>query len=174
MFILGLKHWMLFLLMLGPPLLASIVADPNPNAGPIIAGNLYLIIMYFLWLGNLGRMLLNWRRPYAWFFWLSFTFSFLFFIMGNLFLLANLDDVDFTSIGVGVMVMLFISLLILARELEHRSPDKQGRQTYLFDAMLLLVFPIGIWWLQPRINELSKSQYSPWHLAETEKNPRAS
>jgi hypothetical protein len=70
-------------------------------------------------------------------------------------MLTKLTTFDFTFIGVGVIAMLFIALLILAHELEYRLISvQQGRQTFLFDAMLMLIFPIGIWWVQPRINAL--------------------
>ncbi|MFN8340508.1 MAG: hypothetical protein U0V64_02475 [Cyclobacteriaceae bacterium] len=155
MFTLRLKHWMLFLLMIGPPLIASVIAEPNPVAWPRIAGNIYATIVYFLWLGSLARRVLDWRRPDTWFFWISIIFSFLAFVLVNLYLLTELTRFDFTYMGVGVIAMQFIALLILARELEYRLISGQKRrQTFLFDAMLMLIFPIGIWWLQPRVNTL--------------------
>jgi len=174
------KHWQIFLLIIGIPLLIEvldsfIVISGSGEAFTFRAVLRFLLIIPFLtfyfWLYSVGYLLNERIRNHlstrtgrfalsvgTSAFSLFFLSIFAFFIWDDWEQL--MIDSDLTYIAFGIVVFLAIATLLMALSFvaktlvrAERNADVKSSDFY-GEFVMLLFFPIGIWILQPRINEV--------------------
>ncbi|MFC4870783.1 hypothetical protein [Negadavirga shengliensis] len=174
---LKLKHWHLFLLLIGIPFFVSLIfaispfLDAKARSALDLAANLIMIIpfvSYFLWIWSSGSWLSQKDNdrpvtgPYR--FTLSVATSF---IMFSLLLVYNFIYWEneetpaswaYLAVGLVMFVALFTwlyALTYLAKTLVRTERKSAVRSADYFSEFIMAVFlPIGIWFLQPRINRV--------------------
>ncbi|HSJ67238.1 MAG TPA: hypothetical protein VK921_06175 [Anditalea sp.] len=174
------KHWQIFLIIIGIPILIEIldsiiVLSGSGEAFTFRAILRFLLIIpfitFYFWLYSVGYLLnkrirdhLNTRTGYfALSLWTS-AFS-LFFL--SIFVLFIWDDWEklmiennFTYVVFGIVVFLAIATLLLAISYVAKTLLRAERNAHVHSSdfysefVMILFFPIGIWILQPRINDV--------------------
>lgn len=176
------KHWQIFLLVVGIPLLVQMIQNiiyltsgqGNEAAYPAGVGLILILplLIYYGWIGSVGMAFskrsaspsLNTGR-----FRLSLWVS----CLTSVFLLvyfwaypqtinqAEEEAIPIMMVGVLVFVSLFTlfyCLSFMARSIVQLERGRRINSAEFFSEFVMAVmFPIGIWLLQPRINRLSKS-----------------
>jgi hypothetical protein len=176
-----LKHWHLFLIIVGIPFviqfIQSILFLASDQDHPETSSFLGLILIiplvcYFLWIRAVGKFSespdspqMNTRKfQISW--WIS--------ILTHLFLLIyfwsypqNLnrteEDEVIPIMVVGLIVFvalftLFYCLSFMARAIVQLERGRRITSSeYFSEFIMAVIFPIGIWLLQPRINRLSRT-----------------
>ena len=177
--LLNLKHWQLFLLMVGLPtvlefsLIGYIFSSQNFNA--IFPGFLIMMILFLVpfigWFYSLGTNLfkrlpatakMSLTRFKIFIFVYAAYILFIMAFMGDIFVTVSLDGRPSPAIFLFIiplhlfsMFCIFYCLYFNAKAL--KTVELQRPVTfndYAGEFFLLWLFPIGIWFLQPRINKL--------------------
>ena len=159
--ILSIKHWTLFLLFLGPPLIAAILADTEREYEQFQGGaNLVAITVYFIWIWTIAHSFsMNIPNSKLVPFNICFFGSLLSFVSLNIYFLIYAGPPEFRYLHIfeRFVFVLWLYCLYVAASLlktwELRRPIKATE--CLLYAFLFLVFPIGVWILQPKINKAS-------------------
>ena len=184
-FFLTAKHWILFTLMFAVPVLIYIITmiytvmTENPRlmlvVFPIVM--IFSIVMLFAWIWSIGNGLygqrphgtdLNIRR---------FRLLLLFVVLYILLLLIavvvlfafNYDTI-FAFIGsaggliilplhIFAMICVFYALYYNARTIRSIELQREPESSeYFIEMILMWIWPVGIWILQPRINSIYKGK----------------
>jgi len=172
--ILLLKHWQLFLLFyLGPGILQIFLFEKIMNS----EGQRYLIALislpayfvYSFWIYSIGIYLFrinqkgfNLTRFKISFFFLIFYF--IFFLL--LFAFIKVDTVFESAWAIGFVMLHLIAIFCYlycsyfnAKLLNSIEQTKNvGINEILGDIFLILFFPLGVWFVQPRVNKIVKFQ----------------
>ena len=182
--LLRLKHWQIFLLVVGIPLLVQLVQNIFiviggwSRQGPffVLSGILlgFSLLIYYLWIGEVGRKLSENQLPgsmnvgrFRFSFWVScissiFLFIYFWYYDYNINQFSGGGIVPITLIGVIVFVALFTlfyCLSFMARAIVQRErAQKITSAEYFSEFIMAVMFPIGIWFLQPRINRLASGK----------------
>ncbi len=162
-FLLTAKHWQIFLLLIVVFILAEIRIEDNPTL--TIAFNIVGTSIYFLWPLLIGHELQNYLPKKVQ---LNYTF---FMINGFLIILGIIGGAIITGGGtwhleglaaLPVFYLLFAWFYVFSfpgrtmRSIEHNR--EAGLSESIGDFFLTFFLPIGIWFLQPRINKIVEPQ----------------
>jgi hypothetical protein len=172
-FFLRAKAWQLFLVMVGIPVLFEIAmiigvaGTNNPQLMfifmPIIM--LMFFVPFFSWLWSLGTRLYEYApeelrtKPTKLKFGLVFAFTYMVFFMTLFSGLSGVKEPKFVAYILPFhflsMFFMFYSIYYVARHLALIEENK-AVSFYQFAGpfFLLWFFPVGIWFIQPRINKL--------------------
>ena len=181
------KHWQIFLLIVGIPILIEIldsfiVLSGAGEAFTFRAILRFLLIIPFLtfyfWIFSVGTLLNKRIRDHletkTGYFALSvWTSAFSLFFL-SIFVFFIWDDweqlmieTNFTYVVFGIVVFLAIATLLLALSFVAKTLVRAERNAHVRSSdfygefVMLLFFPIGIWLLQPRINEIHTKDPTP-------------
>jgi len=152
------KPWALFLILVCPAMIASIVSEPGEYSVLEILANIIGTIIYFFWLWSINdyvRRATEIRGDI--FFTVCLGFVFLCFVVFNLYALFNeISNLEYSSIASAIVLSLTVyCIVVTSRRLKSFELSRKAAfAEYFKDFVLLLIFPIGIWFLQPRINKL--------------------
>jgi hypothetical protein len=175
-----LKHWQIFLLVVGLPLVLQLIqsiiflssADGNEaNYGNSLGLLLILpLLIYYGWIGSVGTVFSQKNSPvpmptgrFRLSLWTSAICSILLlvyfwaypqYLQGT----DNEEAVPIILVGVLVFVALFTlfyCLSFMARAIVQRERVRRVTSSEFYSEFVMAVFfPIGIWLLQPRVNKL--------------------
>jgi hypothetical protein len=168
-FILRLKHWQLFFLAIGLPILADFFKTSEHGQGATIDMIVWVItvstVFSWIWtIGNelyklspIGQHLKLWRFRTA----ITSAFTLLVFIFWateNETIMASdyFLIILFTGVPIYLGLMIY-SVLYAAKTLKT---IELGRATkideYAGEAFLIWMVPLGVWFIQPRLNKLTE------------------
>jgi hypothetical protein len=153
------RPWALFLILVCPAIAASVISEPDQYSVLEISANLISTVVYFSWLWSINRFVRS--RPEASvndkFFYVCLGIAFLCFLIFNL----SAFFVDFSKanhpsiVSLAILLLAVYCMVATSRALKSFELRRQAVvREYFWDFVSLLVFPIGIWFLQPRINRL--------------------
>ena len=175
-----LKHWQIFLLVVGLPIVLQLIqsiiflssADGNEaNYGNSLGLLLILpLLIYYGWIGSVGTAFSQKNSPvpmptgrFRLSLWTSAICSILLlvyfwaypqYLQGT----DNEEAVPIILVGVLVFVALFTlfyCLSFMARAIVQRERVRRVTSSEFYSEFVMaVVFPIGIWLLQPRVNKL--------------------
>ena len=161
--ILMIKHWQIFIIILIGAVLYNFKIEGNTMLSMYftIAGT----IIYSLWpmlVGNELNQLLPKRITLNFNFFLINTFIWLVVFIGIL-VLSNGEGMTFTGLSVlplfYAIFAYFYFLAYPAKVLNSIEREKEASLgQYIGDFFLILFLPIGIWFLQPRINRILQKE----------------
>jgi hypothetical protein len=186
-FLLKLKHWQLFLLTWGAPLMMNIYSFSDPSS--IIRFFPFMMILFTLgmfgWIWAIATEMHK-RLPSGVFLNIG-VFKALFLIpmiymlgivsvMGFIFSVGpnNWDKPENIGVIVALTVVLhffsivciFIGLRFAAKAMKSVELGRMARfSDYSGEFFLIWFSPVGIWILQPRLNDLIKGSVQPQHTA---------
>lgn len=183
------KHWQLFLVFYGLPLLFESLLFfkynnrfSNINSSEFLALNflniLIPLLIYFIWLWYVGRKL-NYNLPLGIkqneitlnvsFLLIILYLIFLFFLI-NSGVLYNFITLINSSKNVNILIpfllitlLTFLALLFccffVAKSLRRKETKRNVKldEFFIDFLMIIVLFPLGIWFIQPRINKLFSS-----------------
>lgn len=156
--IIKIKHWALFLILVCPSIVASIFSDPNKYSKSKILANIIGMIVYFFWIWSINESLIGKMKVNRGVF---FTFcmglTFICFLTFNVYtLFYGIPKSNYSSIATAsVLVLTVYCIIITSQRLKSFELCRKAKFTeYFGNFVLFLVFPIGIWFLQPRINRV--------------------
>lgn len=156
---LTLKHWQVFSILLVGIILFNLTIEGNPLATMIV--EMLGLVVYTLWTVIVGNEL-NQLLPK------KIEVNFNFFLMNIFICLGTMITVLILSNGEGmtfsgwyaipVLYVFFAYLYCLAFPMKLLNSIETGKEAslgeYIGDFFLVLFLPIGIWFLQPRINKI--------------------
>ncbi len=159
-YILEAKHWQIFISLIIPSLIYSLV--PNSSILIIQIKNIIIGLAYYSWLYVLGKGL-NYCIPRRHMLSDTFlTFNFFFFSLSYTLLNILLDPgttINFRGVGFLLFLYFLFSYLYLfyfaAKALT--SAEKLRRTSFkdhIGEMFLLMIGLIGVWILQPRVNKV--------------------
>ena len=153
------KHLLLFLLMVGPALVASIIAMPHELSQSEILANIIGLTVYFLWIWSINKHVSNASQTQDdAIFKICLAFVFIYFLSYNLYLLVKgLPSEGYHWLFDALILLLTVyCIVVTSRRLKSHELGRTATVAeYIWYFVLLLVFPIGIWIIQPKINRLS-------------------
>jgi hypothetical protein len=166
-----LQHWQIFVIWIAPNLLRQFF-QPKINHGIEVISDLINHILYLIWLwiitveiGKMGQVRINNFFRVSFFLtviYLPYTqFSTIKYRAENIGLdWTTLDWTRFFS-----HILLFIGLIMSAGFCakvikSSESGERSGFGGYVLYAILILLFPIGIWVMQPKVQKMLKPQKS--------------
>lgn len=178
----NLKHWQIFLLVVGIPIVLQLIqsiiflssmGEDSANNGNILGLLVILpLLIYYGWIGSVGSkfsqrntavaMPLGRFRLSLWTSCICSILLMVYFWAYPRYLQAtdNEEAVPIMLIGVLVFVMLFTlfyCLSFMARALVQLERGRRVNSSEFYSEFVMAaVFPIGIWLLQPRINRLER------------------
>ncbi len=159
-FVLKAKHWQIFISLLIPYSLYSVIPDTSVLVVQI--KTIFMWIAYYSWVYVLGKAL-NYCIPRRHMLSYGFmTFNFFFFIIGFTILQLLLDPgttVTFHGFAALLFFYYFFSFLYLfyfaSKALTSAEKGKRTSFGNHIGEMFLLMFGfIGVWFIQPRVNQL--------------------
>jgi hypothetical protein len=178
--LLKLKHWQIFLLVVGIPIVIQfiqtiwIVASGNEvEAGSAPSLGLLIIIpllIYYLWIQQVGKKFSRSEgsppmktKKFLLSVWVScfsnfFLFIYFWFYPYNLDRAEGEEVIPITVIALILFIALmtlFHCLSFMAKALVQLEREREITSSEFFSEFVMaVIFPIGIWLLQPRINQL--------------------
>jgi hypothetical protein len=171
--VLRLKAWKLFLILFASIFASIIVETIKLNIGGLNSAqlaalfNIIGLIIFFLWLMLLGLQINKIKE-------IPYHFSNLLLVLATIsatstYIEMNLQvllkEYDFIPFYIGFILMPFTIwglIYIFSRipkslnSIENKRIVKSSE--YLKDSLLLFIFPIGVWFIQPRINKIAKEE----------------
>lgn len=153
-----LKAWLLFVIFMGPGLLAAIIEDPGDFSLSALS-NVVTVPVSFLWLFSVNKLA---RKKVSGddneiLVYLSLTLLLLFLVFFNLYVFfAGYFEPPYRSaLQLLFFLVLVYGMLGTARALKSFELGRPAKITECIgETFLFLIFPIGVWFLQPRINRL--------------------
>ncbi|MCZ8069388.1 MAG: hypothetical protein ACK5BJ_14300 [Bacteroidota bacterium] len=167
-FIIRLKHWQLFLLTIGVPILADILGvsgHGQTGYADIIVG-MITVPTVFSWIwtipNGLYKLLPVGHNFRLWRFRVSFLLAltlliFIFWLTENENVLSgdNFLILVFTGVPIYLGLMVY-SVLFAAKTLKTIELGRLAKiNEYALEAFLIWMVPLGVWFIQPRLNELA-------------------
>ena len=154
-----LKHWQLFLIFFVPFFVALHIDDVFYD-GILQSLSLGFIICYFLAIGEFLHRIKK-SKAQTFFRINCFYLIFFIFLFGHI---GKLVSEEFMLIGVAGLIYAHIAIVqvlghvaLLVRQNESKPVDNYQHKA---ECMLLFFWPIGIWFLQPRINRICERLHS--------------
>lgn len=160
--ILHAKHWQLFLLFVIPQLLAELFSVSSDKVLQLLT-----TAMFLTWLWSVGNTLNFGEKERN----VLFKICFLYSILYSPYSIYFGANYNVSEIGIELLkkewpnlffhVMYIIAVLYCVFFCAQRLKKSELKRTvvlsdYVFDVILIIIlFPIGIWFLQPRVNKLS-------------------
>lgn len=171
--LLKIKHWQLFSLIIGPQVLINILHN---NVGSYIEvfSKVLNILIVLGWLWTVGIILIkNYQLDFKhfWFkiafFWLAFYFSYSSFTNLNIYVSEIDREWIINKWGLWLPHLLFMASAIYcfgfcARTVRTIELGRVASLSQYFGyGFLILLFPFGIWFLQPKLNRMTEGDVSP-------------
>ncbi|PTB97311.1 hypothetical protein C9994_03505 [Marivirga lumbricoides] len=146
-----LKNWHIFSFIFILLVASQLIVDKF-LADLLIAGIFVFVSTYFLFIGDTLRQLA--KEKTNWYFVFNFFYLLLFYVLLILdFQLGN------GAIVIGLSVYFVFSYIYVADELAVALRKAEGKNTSDFkqqaEFLFFFLWPVGIWFLQPRINKLT-------------------
>lgn len=167
-FILKLKHWQVFLILL----LASITSNFElvDHESFNMAINTFGVIIYFLWYFAVGLELTEHLPPKIELGRTMFIIN-AFVLTLSMLILIIVFDGEFSSNGffgfVWVVYLMYAVVQFMffpSRALKSVEQGSEATFGQYFRYFLLTIFwPIGIWWIQPKLNRIGRLNEEPLH-----------
>ena len=155
-FILRLKAWILFIALLGPSVLITIYSDYRSVWESV--SSMILTAVWYLWMFCINRFFrpkTNLKSKAIVYASLTFIFLIMLLVYGRIIVNNGVGAEYPLAIGVVVTFSFCYNLLSTAKALKSFELRREATLYESYpDAILLLVFPVGVWLLQPRINRL--------------------
>jgi hypothetical protein len=165
-FILRLKHWQLFVLAIGLPILADFfdVSKQQTWTIDMIIGVVSVSTVFgWIWTiaNELYKILPVGQHFKLWGFRTAFLLAltllvFLFWATENEMIMASDNFLILLFVGVSIYLGLMIYAVLFAaktlKTIELGRPAKIDE--YAGEAFLIWMFPLGVWFVQPRLNKL--------------------
>jgi hypothetical protein len=160
--ILKLKHWKLFIAFILTLILNVIFAEASMNELKVLSAILGLIIL-FGWILAVGIQLNRQKDNPFHFSNALFIFSILCCFFGYAEMhISSLDSLPFDIPIIIKMILMPLSFFGIFYSYKNVAKSlkslEKGRQViageYIIDSILFFAFPIGIWFIQPRLNKL--------------------
>ncbi|HTH57026.1 MAG TPA: hypothetical protein VL728_13340 [Cyclobacteriaceae bacterium] len=162
-FFLTAKHWQIFILILLILILSEIKFDTNPTLTMTI--NLAGTILYFIWPMVVGHELQNYLPK-------KIELNYTFFMINGFILILGLvggaiiaggEEIHFNGIAAIPFFYLFFALFYYfsfpGRTMRTIENGKEtGLSESIGDFFLTFFLPLGIWFLQPRINRIIEAE----------------
>jgi hypothetical protein len=165
-FFLRLKHWQLFILMIIVPIIVMIAGNPFSLTARIIYG-VVAAGSYFGWLYSLG-IALNKKLPKSvtmnlTYFRISFSIL-IFFFLGSVMIQVFYDRPQHEDAFIMLPIIIFLQGCVLymfyfiSKSLNMVELQRDAIYgDYADDFFRIWFYPIGIWNIQPRVNDLFKN-----------------
>jgi len=158
---LSLKHWQAFLIIIIGLFLQNLTITNNPTASWICT--IIGIVIYSLWpiiVGNELNYLLPKRVTVNFNFFLINVFIWLVVLIGAFVFVEEGETLTFTGLpALAFLYAIFAYFYSLAFSAKALKSIELGREAnfsdYAGDFFLILFLPIGIWFLQPRLNKVA-------------------
>lgn len=171
--ILAWKHWQVFIVMMIGGVCSNFEVEWSPQwtTGIRILG----FMLYSIWpilVANELQQLLPKRLPLNFNFFLINTFVWLAFFFGSI-IISNGEGIRITGLlvisGFYVVFAYFYSLAYPVKVLNSIEKQQVARLSqYIGDLLLISFLPLGVWFLQPRINAV----LAKYRLAQLEQQQR--
>ena len=149
-----LKHWQLFLIFFAP-LFIGLHVDEILYQELLQSISLSFIVIYLLAIGEY----LHERKELTGHMFFKFNCCFLVVLFVSAPVVGDLLPENLVTIGIALVIYALLAIIqvidhvaLLIRMNENKEVDNYKQK---FEFMLLFFWPIGIWILQPRINEIS-------------------
>lgn len=151
-----LRHWQVFVIVLAVPLIVSIVDVPGPTNAKTVS-NLIASILYSIWFWSIGNELGrngNDRK--------ALKFGVLMFLFSFFMATVILEGEGYLRIAFAVLTYLFLipCTFVVGRWLSLAESQTGKHFHPILNGLLILVFPVGVWIVQPQINLVVKSSSS--------------
>lgn len=185
MMLLRWKHWQVFLLLFATPILLQsftlvyvvLYRQPVTILWSSAAVIMPFVILHQLWTFSIGRMLYRLKPPevrinyvlFATFLILPVVLMLVLFTGMSIFIEKLMAGIDFTPalsmLVIGIMVPLnfflvfsaFYTYYFNARLLKSIDLERNAEfSDYINEFVLFWFWPVGVWFLQPRINKLNQ------------------
>lgn len=165
-FILKLKHWQVFLILS----LASLTSNFEWVGNDFfnLAINTFGVIIYFLWYFAVGLELTE-HLPVRIELGRTMFIINAFVLVLSMLILITLFDGEFSSNGffgfVWVVYLMYAVIQFIffpARALKSvEQQAEMGFDQYFGYFLLMLFWPVGIWWIQPKLNRIGRPNEEP-------------
>jgi hypothetical protein len=177
-FFLKLKHWQLFIMTWGLPMIVNVYSFSKPT---ILFQSFPILMIFFTagtfgWIWSIGKVLHK-RLPQG--VKLNLALFHVFLIIPVLYIIIILCGLSFTMLsganGEGFawgfisypavlitihllsMVMIFLALRFAAKVMKSVEIDRLAKfSDYAGEFFLIWFMPVGVWFLQPRLNRMVK------------------
>ena len=164
-----LKHWQIFMILGTGYILNLVLSGTNFKIGNITSAELSIligiitIIMFFLWVLIIGFFLNSIPdNPYKFKKWILVLSIFCSIIGYSELLLQRLGNENYiVPVWISFMLTLltffglFYTFYNVPKSLKSIELDKESKfSEYIVSAILLFAFPIGVWFIQPRLNRI--------------------
>ena len=164
-----LKHWQVFIILCTTYIISVFFRNNNFSIGEIAAFKISVfsavitLILFFLWIMAIGLFLNNIKdNPFRfkkWILILAVLCTMIGYIELNL---ERLEFVGITFPDSFSMILtpfvgfgLFYTFINVPKSLKSIELGRKAKfSEWIIDAILLFVFPIGIWFVQPRLNRI--------------------
>lgn len=160
--ILKLKHWQIFLILLAGIVLQSFTIEGNKNVTMIL--NISGTIIWLLWPLMVGNELYRLLPKKVEMNYTLFIINIVLVLTLYTIVMIISDGKGMTFTGIEVLPALYILFAIInsfafpARALNSIEKNKKASTgEYLGDLFLVALLPLGVWFLQPRINKVAES-----------------
>lgn len=160
--ILKLKHWQIFLILLAGIVLQSFTIEGNKNVTMIL--NISGTIIWFLWPLMVGNELYRLLPKKVEMNYTLFIINIVLVLTLYTIVMIISDGKGMTFTGIEVLPALYILFAIInsfafpVRALNSIEKNKKASTgEYLGDFFLVALLPLGIWFLQPRINKVAEN-----------------
>lgn len=147
-----LRHWQVFILLLLLPFVVSIIDSPGPTFVKMIS-NAVAFLMYSAWLLSISLASDSTRQ-------IKRILTACFTVLTVSFFAATLIKeghemlrIFFTSL---TYLLLFVVAFVTGKRLSLAESEIGKSKHPFLNALLVLVFPIGVWFVQPVINRLAE------------------
>ena len=152
-----LKSWALFLLVMGPSILLALLSESPALSKFDIASEMVGLAFYYFWLRQIAVLTgLGFGRGSI-FFSAVFLMSFLCFEGSLLFMIISKHDTGnfLTLCNLIALIMLFLAVMQISRSLQIKITSRVPTWPQCIpNALLILMFPIGVWIIQPMIRQI--------------------
>jgi len=161
--ILKAKHWQIFIILIISLVIANFTIEENVTATLVL--KIIGIILYFIYPFLIGLFLSDYLPNTVGLNHEFFIVNSLIWITSYLTIMILSEGEGMTFNGLAVIPMLYVIFAFLyylsfpvkaLKSIELNKEAKLG--DYISDFFLIVFLPIGIWFLQPRINRIAKTE----------------
>jgi len=151
-----LDHWQVFLILFACPITASVLGDVGPSVSKTVS-NFFSFCLYVCWVWCIGFELSP-HQPSKILLTLVNVLLLVFLVFATIILESNYESMRllFTAL---TFMMLMLSSFITGRILNLAGGGKNFWNSIL-NGLAILLFPVGIWFIQPQVNKLVRADSS--------------
>lgn len=166
--LLSVKHWLLFVAMFGIQLVLKFLYLKPPSNGDISTyllinslGVAISFIIFFVWIWNIAVTLGSKSKPGTKLNPMPFKICFIIIIVNTIVSVAfivysvNIASYLMPTLALISMSLIIYCLLFTAKSLKSIELGQVvGLSDAIGDFFLLFIFPVGVWFIQPRVNKI--------------------